>query len=97
MFQPLNFQFTNMNRDQKCRWRIPIYFLYFLLSILLILLELGIPIILAVICLPIAYFIHVYSFVMHQRNNKAIRFYLKTNSIPIVTGGASESLAKEIP
>jgi hypothetical protein len=77
MFQPVHFEFSNMNRDQKCRWRIPIYLLYFLLSIVLVILEIIIPIIVTPFCLPVAYFIHIYSLVMHRRNNKNIRIYLK--------------------
>jgi hypothetical protein len=69
MFSPVHFEYSNMDRDRKCRCRIPVYFLYFILSLILVFLEVAIPLLLTPICLPVAYFIHVYGMVMHRRNN----------------------------
>lgn len=79
MFQPVHFEYSNMDRDRKCRCRIPVYFLYFILSLILVVLEVAIPLVLTPICLPVAYYIHVYGMVMHRRNNKVIRRFIKSN------------------
>jgi hypothetical protein len=79
MFQPVHFEYSNMDRDRKCRCRIPVYFLYFILSLILVVLEVAIPLVLTPICLPVAYYIHVYGMVMHRRKNKVIRRFIKSN------------------
>ena len=68
VFQPIHFEFSNMNRNQRCKWKCPVYILYVILSLVLLLLELLLPLLATPICIIIGYFIHIYGFVMHRRH-----------------------------
>jgi hypothetical protein len=51
--------------------------LYFLLSLILLSLELVVPLLITIFILPISYFVHVYGFVRHRKHNTNVRSYLQ--------------------
>ncbi len=68
VFQPIHFEFKNMDRNKRCRWKIPVYLLYVILSAVLVFLVLLLPILATPVCILIGYFIHIYGFIMHRRH-----------------------------
>ncbi len=76
-FQPVHFEYKNMDRRQQCRWRVPIYFLYVLLALLLVALELVVPFLITIFILPVSYFVHIYGFVRHRKHNANVRRYMQ--------------------
>ncbi len=67
LFQPLHFEYANMNRAQKFKWRCPIFTTYILLSLILFICEVIVPILATLFCIPFGYFIHIYGFVRHSQ------------------------------
>lgn len=64
IYQPIHFEFSNMNRKQQFKWKCPIYTLYVLVSIVLVLCEVVLPILATPVCIPGGYFIHIYGYVV---------------------------------
>lgn len=73
MFTPLHFEYSNMNRQQLCRYRLPVILLYAILGFVLFLCELILPLLVTPLCIPLMYFVHVYGFVAQGRFRRAVR------------------------
>jgi len=73
VFQPIHFQYRNMDRNKKCRCCFPVYSFYFFLGLVLLALELVIPILATPICILLGYFVHVYGFLRHRTHRMKLK------------------------
>jgi len=62
-----------MDRNKRCRYCLPVYSLYLILGLVLLLLEVFIPILATPICLILGYFVHVYGFLKHRTHRMKLK------------------------